>query len=109
MSRDRPTEAPEIVRGGERRAKILKPQEVERRSQIERLKRAGPALLAPLFDPFNRGAKAPQFIRRGYEANIPDELRAFYEARPRPWRPASRSSCGPTWKERQKMRRRARA
>ena len=49
----------------------------------------------------------PQFIRRGYEAGIVDELKEFYARRPRPWRPASRAPKRLTHKERLKRRPRA--
>lgn len=62
-------------------------------SDIERLKNMqGPGLLAGFFNPLGRAKmRAPRFIRPSYEANIVDELNAFYARRPRPWRPANRA------------------
>lgn len=80
-------------------------REKRRREELEGLKKfSGPGFMGNLMANFSRGkVRAPQFIRRGYEANIVDELRDFFAARP--WRPASRRS-GSTWKERQMMLRR---
>lgn len=109
MSRDRPAVLPRAVADpvmGRERDRGLK------HAELAHLKRfSGAAFMGWLTAPFGVEAKdrarlAPKFIRKGYEASIIDNLNDFYAARPRPWRPRGRDSCGPTFKERLKMRRR---
>jgi hypothetical protein len=98
MSRERPIPAPRAVPDGEdfKRAdaalNAADARQRRAREQLEALKRVqGPGLLAAFFNPFNRpNMPAPKFIRRGYEANIVDELRDFFTWRP--WRPKNRRS-----------------
>lgn len=102
MSRERPTAAPKIVYGGER----LKGKAERQARELEQLKQfSGPRFMGGLMASFTRGkAKAmPQFIRRGYEAGIVDQVNDFYRARP--WRRRADRS-GATRKERQKLLRR---
>lgn len=110
MSRERPTEPLRAVPDAERGlVKHETPRQRRAREEIERLKAThGSAFMSLLFNPFGRPkAVGPQFIRRGYEASILDELNEFYAKRPRPWRPRSNSSCKPTLKERLRAQRRA--
>lgn len=94
MSRDRPTEPPRVMPDAQRGVRNETPKQQRQREEIERLKgQQGSAFLASFFNPFNRPTmRAPQFIRRGYESGILDDLNAFYARRPRPWRPAR---CAP--------------
>lgn len=81
------------------------------RAQAERLKSfSGAGFMGYLFATFSKGPAekraGPQFIRRGYEASIIEELREFFIGRG--WRPAR---CRPkiTHKERENHLRRAEA
>ncbi len=111
MSRERPIPAPRAVpdekRGLSHSITARKERAVAEAARLKSF--SGPGFIGYLGATFSRGRleRAPQFIRRGHEANIVDELNDFYAARPRPWRPASRSSCRPTHKERLKMQRQA--
>lgn len=53
-----------------------------------------------------RNVRAPRFIRMGSEAEIVENLQAFFSQRPRPWRQPHRQA-GATFKERVKAQRRA--
>jgi len=102
MSRERPTEPPRAVPDAERgKTRRETPAQIRQREHIEALMRAkGPGLLAAIFNPYMRaGMPAPQFIRPSYERAIAEKLKAFYAARPRPWRPAAARSCRQTRKE----------
>lgn len=95
MSRERPTKLPEH-RHFEAASKLIQKHDelaLRRHEERERLKNfSGPGFFGGLMNLMTTGAKAaPQFIRRGYEADILDELRDFFTRRPRPWRPATRA------------------
>lgn len=113
MSRERPPPAPSRppnqaeIKQASAKLDAHAAREGRRRAEAEQLKQfSGPGFIGYLGATFSRGRlqRAPQFIRRGYEASIVDELRAFFIQRP--WRPA-RCRSGMTTKERQKMLRRA--
>lgn len=108
MSRERPTAPPKAIPDADRGVKITARQE-RQRAELERLKAVhGPGLLAGFFNPMmRRGMKAPSFIRRGYEANIVDELRDFFTFRS--WRPKNCRPALRTHKEQTTYLRRARA
>lgn len=89
MNRDRPNELPRALPDVRRRQH--KEREERRREELKRLKAfSGPGFMGYLGATFSRGklSRGPQFIRPGYESGIVDDLREFYERRPRPWRPA---------------------
>lgn len=96
MGRERPTAAPRAVPDAQRGVEVLKHESVRQRharEELERLKATqGPGFFAAVAHGMGIERLRPRFIRRGYEEGILDELRAFYEARPRPWRPAA---CSP--------------
>ena len=77
-------------------------------NDVEKLKRMhGPGFFGAISRVLGPSNPRPLFLRPSYQASILDNLKAFYAARPRPWRPANRSSCKPTSKERLKAQRRA--
>lgn len=101
MSRDRPTEPPRVVpdvadfKRAAAKLNAIEERKLRQLSDAEKLKTfSGASFMGWLGATFSRGAlkRAPQFIRRGYESGIVDELNAFYARRPRPWRPAR---CAP--------------
>lgn len=109
MGRDRPTEPPRAVPDAQRgkRVKDLTPRQLREREEIKRLGRMhGPGFFGAVARVLGPDMPNVRFVRMGYAAGIVDELNDFYARRPRPWRPANRSSCGPTHKERLKARRR---
>jgi hypothetical protein len=110
MSRERPTEQLRAVPDAQRGMKPhIDARKERQRNEIEALKGfSGAGFMGWLGATFSRGPlkRAPQFIRRSYESGIVDDLNDFYAARPRPWRPRSRDSCKPTFKERLKAQRR---
>lgn len=108
MSRERPSEPPRAVPDAQRgRVKQLKPHQVREHAELERLKAMhGSGFFGSVAGFFQDSAPRVSFIRRGYEASIRDNLKDFYAARPRPWRPATHDSCKPTHKERLKAQRR---
>jgi hypothetical protein len=103
MSRERPAEPPRAMPDAQRGIKLRRERQAHERAALERLGQQGPGMFAQIFSAFS--GRAPQFIRRSYEGDITYNLRMFYTARPRPWRPANRSSCKPTFKERLRMQR----
>ncbi len=110
MSRERPIEPPRAVPDAPHGKHETQRQRASREN-LERLKKMeGPGLIGGLMAGIGQEiTRAPRFLRRGYVEGIVDDLNDFYARHPRPWRPASRSACGPTHKERLKMQRRARA
>lgn len=109
MSRERPPEPPRVV-PDVASSKPLSRRQYQAINELEKLKRMqGPGFFGAISRVLGPAKPRPLFVRASYESNIVDNLRAFYSARPRPWRPANRSSCNPTFKERVKAQRRARA
>lgn len=91
MSRERPAELPRTA-VDEHREKFFQRREQSRRDELGRLKSfSGPGFMGGLMArlTYGRAKRMPQFLRRGYEAGIVDELNDFYARRPRPWRPAA--------------------
>lgn len=107
MSRERPIEPPRVVPDTQRGIKHETPSQIHAREELERLKNLqGPGIFGAFASFFQDHMPRVRFIRRGYEANIVDELRDFYARRPRPWRQKHRQA-GATHKERLKAKRRA--
>lgn len=93
MGRDRPTEAPRVVPDAELGVKYETPRQKIAREEIERLKKVqGAGFFGAIAASFGPDRPSVQFIRRGYEAGIVDELNEFYARHPRPWRPAANAS-----------------
>ena len=106
MSRERPPELPRAL--PDQRHAHQVDREQRRREELERLKDfSGPGFMGALAArlTYGRAKRAPQFVRRGYEAGILEELRDFYARRPRPWRPARFAPKQPM-KERLRLQRR---
>ncbi len=79
------------------------------RAQLEQIKRfSGPAFMGGMMAAFSRGKEKvlPQFIRRGYESNIVEELRDFFTFKP--WRPKNLRPAARTHKEQTNLLRRMR-
>lgn len=102
MSRERPTAPPRAVPDQQRGVKneAIEDRKKRQREAAERLKGfSGAGFMGYLAATFSKGPlkRAPQMIRRGYEASIVDELRDFFTWRG--WRP---KRCRPaiTHKER---------
>lgn len=98
MSRERPGTVPSALPDAARGRKPETPNQLRARTEIARLKALqGPGLMGALGAFFathgGGGLTLPdfRFIRRGYEANIIEDLQLFYARRPRPWRPANRA------------------
>lgn len=110
MSRQRPAEQPQTLPDQQRgKNRHIEARKARQARELEALKRfSGAMFFGGLFEKFSTGVRTigPKFVRRGYEADIVENLNGFYAQRPRPWRPASRSACGSTHKERLQMRRR---
>lgn len=110
MSRERPTAPPRAIPDQDRGMKHpIQERKDRQRAQAERLKAfSGAGFMGYLFATFSKGPAekkaGPQFIRRGYEASIVDELNDFFTWRG--WRPA-RCRSTITHKERQRHLRRA--
>lgn len=87
MGRERPTEPPRVVPDAQLGRRET-PNQRRAREELERLKNTqGPGFFGALAAGFGADLPRVQFVRRGYESGIVDELNDFYARRPRPWRP----------------------
>lgn len=108
MARERPIEPPRALPDAAR-GKRLKPHQERECEEIRRLGAMhGPGFFGQLSGHFQAVIPKVRFVRMGYAAGIVDDLNDFYARRPRPWRPANRSSCKPTRKEQLRMQRQER-
>lgn len=111
MSRERPIEPPRVVPDEQRPQRAETPSQRRSREELEQLKKGTGAGVFGSFAAavHRRALPKPAFIRRGYQADIGTNLKAFFTQRPRPWRYHGNDSCKPTRKERLQAQRRAAA
>ena len=90
MSRERPSEPPRSF--ADPRGKYETTRQRRAREDLERLKNTqGPGFFGTVAAVLGPSLPNVRFTRLSYESGIIDDLNAFYAARPRPWRPASRA------------------